>query len=117
MQTSIKTKRWRLNSGRRDDIVLTRLRLGHCGLASGLKLVGKHPDGLCQCGNLETVKHVMLLCKQYTRERQQLFIELSKLGFSSFSMQSIFGTEQNKTELVGKAVLKYLHSSGLYVRI
>ena len=117
LQTSIKTKRWRLNSGRRDDIVLTRLRLGHCGLASGLKLVGKHPDGLCQCGSLETVKHVMLLCNQYTIQRQQLFKELSKLGFSRFSMQSIFGTEQNKTELVGKAVLKYLHASGLYVKI
>lgn len=117
LQTSIKSKRWKLNSGRRDDIVLTRLRLGHCGLASGLKVVGKHPDGLCQCGSPETVQHVMVSCRQYTRERQQLFIELSDLGLQSFSLQSIFGTEQNKTELVAKAVLKYLHSSGLYVRI
>lgn len=111
------TKRWKLNSGRRDDVVLTRLRLGHCGLASGLKLVGKHPDGLCQCGSLETVQHVIMSCNRYAGQRRQLFIELSDLGFLSFSMQSIFGTEQNEAERVGKAVLKYLHSSGLYVRI
>ena len=117
LQTTIKSKRWNLKSGRRDDVVLTRLRLGHCGLASNLNVVGKHPDGLCECGSPETVQHVILACSKYTRERQQLFEELSDLGLSSFSLQTILGVEQNRTEPVGKAVLKYLHSIGLYVKI
>lgn len=33
---------------RRDQIIITRLRLGHCGLAKNLLTIGKHPDGLCQ---------------------------------------------------------------------
>lgn len=41
---------------RRDGVLLTRLRLGHCGLGSGLLLVEKHPDGKCEeCGEVETV--------------------------------------------------------------
>lgn len=89
------TKRWKLNSGRRDDLVLTRLRLGHCGLAIGLKLMAKHPDGLCQC--VETVQHAILSCNRYAKERRQMFVQLSDLGLSSFSMQTILGYEQNRT--------------------
>ncbi|KAM3606960.1 uncharacterized protein V6R79_000107 [Siganus canaliculatus] len=117
LQPSTKTKRWKIKSGRRDDIVLTRIRLGHCGLASGLRVVGKHPDGLCQCGSPETVQHVILSCSKYARERRQLFIELSELGLSRFSLKSMFGAEQSDTESVGKAVLRFLRSSGLYVRV
>ena len=60
---------------RRDGIVLTRLRLGHCGLASCLNIIGKHPDGLCQCGQQETVQHVLFSCDNYRIERQQLYEE------------------------------------------
>ena len=97
--------------------MLTRLRLGHCGLASNLHVVGKHLDGLCECGSPETVKHVMLYCRKYLRERQQFFVELADLGLSSFSLQTMLGPDQNGTESVGKAVIKYVHSIGLYVKI
>lgn len=45
----------------------------HCGLASCLKVVGKSPDGLCECGNLQTVQHVMLSCNKCRRERQMFY--------------------------------------------
>lgn len=117
LQTSIKAKGWNLKSERRDNVVLTRLRLGHCGLASNLNVVGKHPDGLCECGSPETVKHVVLFCRKYSRERQQLFVELVDLGLSSFSLQTMLGMDQNRKESVGKAVIKYFHSIGLYENI
>ena len=41
--------------GQKDEVVLTRLRLGHCCLASCLKVIVKHEKGLCECGELETV--------------------------------------------------------------
>ena len=96
--------------------ILTRMRLGHCGLAGCLKVERKHPDGLCECGNLETVHHIMFVCNKYKGERQQLFKELSDVGLSVFSHKSIFGAEQN-IGLIGKAVVKFLHSTGLFVRI
>ncbi|KAK7877514.1 hypothetical protein WMY93_031782 [Mugilogobius chulae] len=53
---------------RQDDINLTRLRLGHCGLASGLFLIGKHADGCCECcGVPETVAHVVMRCPASNR--------------------------------------------------
>lgn len=117
IQPSVNSERWRVRSRkRRDGVVLTRLRLGHCGLAGCLRLVGKHQDGLCECGSVETVNHVVLKCNKYNRERRQLFKELSDLGLSVFSLQSIFRANQN-TEGVAKAVLKFLHSTGLYMRI
>ncbi len=52
----------RVNLPRIDETKWTRLRLGHCGLASGLMLVGKHRDGNCEhCGVLESVQHVLML--------------------------------------------------------
>ena len=70
--------------------------------------------GLCECGNLETVQHIMFVCNKY--KRQQLFKELSDVGLSVFSHKFIFGAEQY-IDLIGKAVVKFLHSIGLYVRI
>ena len=99
----LKSNIWKTKAGRRDNVILTRMRLDHCGLAGCLKVVGKHPDGLCECGNLETVHHIMFVCNKYKSERQQLFKELSDVGLSVFSHKSIFGAEQN-IDVIGKAV-------------
>ena len=82
------------------------MRLGHCGLAGYLKVVGKHPDGLCECGNLETLQHIMFVCNKYKSKRQQLFKGLSDVGLSVFSHKSIFGAEQD-IDLIGKEVESY----------
>ncbi len=67
---SVKIKMWRLKPGKRGDVVLTRLRLGDYGLASCSKVLGKHPHGLCECGDLKTVHHVMFSWNKYRSERQ-----------------------------------------------
>ena len=53
LQPSVKCKKWRSMFGWKDEVVLTRLRLGHCCLASCLKVIGKHENGLCECGEME----------------------------------------------------------------
>ena len=53
--------------GRKDEVVLTRLR--HCRLASCLKVIGKHENGLCECGEMETVVHVLFSCNLYSSQR------------------------------------------------
>ncbi len=51
--------RGRNSRGRRkEDCVISRLRLGHTGLNSTLHIIRKHPTGLCDwCGVKETVEH------------------------------------------------------------
>ena len=53
-----------LGFDRREEVVYTRLRLGHTGLNSTLKLIGKG-NGLCtECNVKEDVEHVLFNCKK-----------------------------------------------------
>ena len=116
IQPSVQKKTTSMNSGRRDNIVMTRLRLGHCGLASYLNVIGKHPDGLCQCGQVETIQHVMFSCGKYRTERRQLFKDLADQGLEVYSFKSIFAADAN-FQNVGRAVLSFLHSTKLYAKV
>jgi hypothetical protein len=50
-------------------------------------LVGKHPDGKYEeCGEVETVKHVLLYCKRYVEGSRIFFCELAELGVTTFSL-------------------------------
>jgi ribonuclease HI len=58
---STKVKFTHLN--RRQERVLTRLRLGKCSLNYYLYKIRKHPTGLCDtCGVEETVEHFLISC-------------------------------------------------------
>jgi len=48
-------------------VLITRLRLGRCRLASYLHAIGCHPDGLCNvCNTNETISHLLFECTKYT---------------------------------------------------
>ena len=100
--------------GRRDTVVITRLKLGHCTLKHGLALVGKHPDGKCTCGEGETVKHALMECTNYHTERSPMQAELSETGVMDHSLKSILNAEHCETT---KTVINVLHRTGLYIRI
>ena len=68
---------------RKNLAVIARLRLGHCGLRSGLVLTGKHPDS--KCGGMETVRHILLQCKKDRLQRRKM---LRDLLFALYSLQS-----------------------------
>ena len=58
---------------RREEAVLSRLRFGHTGLNSTLFLIiGKHETGRCDCGQEETVEHVIMDCERYEPDRRQM---------------------------------------------
>ena len=58
---------------RREEVWITRLRIGHTGLNSGLQIVGKHQTGTCMhCGEREGVEHVLLHCPAYSIERERM---------------------------------------------
>jgi len=48
---------------RRQEVIITSLRLGKCQLNAYLYQIGKHGDGLCvTCNKPETVSHFLIEC-------------------------------------------------------
>ena len=105
-----------MGKGRRQQVILTRLRLGHCGLAADLALIGKHPSGLCECGEEETVRHVLLECCRYEQERRVLFSNVLGLGEPVVSLKVLLGSAEHQLE-VGRAVLRLIYTTGLGTRV
>jgi len=99
---------------RREESIITRLRIGHTGLNSSLKLIGKHPTGKCQhCTHLETVEHILFQCTKYSEERNQLFQSLRMVN-QNFTMQGLLGkTSSNNYHFV----IKFLRDTDLAKRI
>ena len=68
---------------RREEVVYTRLRLGHTGLNSTLKMIGKD-NGLCtECNVKEDVEHVLFNCKKnkVEAENDRLINDILEQGF------------------------------------
>jgi hypothetical protein len=64
---------------RHEEVVLSRLRIGHTRLNSTLFLMKKHVDGNCgyciRCSP-ETVEHVLIHCQKYYQDRQRLIAQV-----------------------------------------
>ena len=114
IQENVNKDRCTFRCIRKDDVAITRLRLGHCGLRSGLALIGKHPDGRCECGEGETVQHVLLQWGRYSRQRRTLYRRLGSAAESVFNMRTLLNLDSvDKT----KELMDYLHIIGVYKRI
>ncbi len=97
-----------LNLSREDQVILTRLRMGHTKLNSTLHIIGNHSTGLCEiCQVKETVDHVLLLCPRYEQERNELQRELQNLGCTEFSICNILSTKQGSGKII-KTILKFI---------
>uniref|UniRef100_A0A3Q3AL86 Reverse transcriptase domain-containing protein n=1 Tax=Kryptolebias marmoratus TaxID=37003 RepID=A0A3Q3AL86_KRYMA len=61
------------NRIKKEEDIISRMRFGHTGLNSTLKIINKHNTGCCsQCGQLETVEHIFVECNKYRNEREIL---------------------------------------------
>ena len=109
MQESVSKNKCTFRCNRKDSVVHSRLGLGHCGLRSG-----KHPDGKCECGDSETVKHVLLQCKIYSKQRKTLFRKLGTDGETVFNMHTLLNLD---SWVKTKKLMDYLHKTGVYKRI
>lgn len=116
LQKSIKVNR--VGSGqRREEIVLTRLRLGHSGLNSTLNLVGKHQTGLCegcQDQEQETVEHVIMYCRGYESERVVMRNQMRAVGVQDVSIEGLLRMGDRRQV---KILLEFLREAGVYDRI
>ncbi|XP_042577199.1 uncharacterized protein LOC109095263 [Cyprinus carpio] len=79
---------------RRKDVLISRMRIGHCLLNQSMFKIGKHQTGYCdKCSSeiMETVEHVLLKCEAYARERVKLFQALREMEMEVFSIQALLG--------------------------
>lgn len=97
---------------RREEIVMTRLRIGHSNLNSTLHIIRKHPTGFCgYCQVAETTEHVLMSCKQYDEQRKEMIEELGK----ETGMKEIL--ESGANEQRRGSFFIFLRTTGLMKRI
>ncbi len=78
---------------RREEAVMTRLRLGHCSLNTTLKIIGNHQTGLCEgCREEESVDHIIMTCKRYETQRQVMKNKLRKIGVQEITLKGLLST-------------------------
>lgn len=65
------TDRWinPLNPTREQDVILTRLRIGHTWHTYKHLMSKTEPEECLTCGTEITVKHILLECRQFSEER------------------------------------------------
>lgn len=74
----------------KDETIITWLRIDHIGLNYSLNIKGRHQTGGCDdCGQLETVEQILLHCKQYKEQRNQLFQSLKSAKYSNHMLPGL----------------------------
>ncbi len=86
---------------RKDETIISRLRFGHTGLNSTLFNIGKHNTSRCDnCGQEETVEHVMLHCQKYEAERRHLTQNLRKIKVNLALIDILQKSSRNECYLI-----------------
>jgi RNase H len=63
-------------TSRREEVVLTRLRIGHTYLTQGYLLRGEDPPVCEECETILTIKHVLTKCTKYNDEKNAFKLTL-----------------------------------------
>ena len=63
------------------------------GFRSGLALTRKHPDGKCDCGGSETVRHILIQCKNYSHQRRKRFKDQGAAGETVFTLRTLLNLD------------------------
>jgi ribonuclease HI len=105
---------------RREQTLLARLRLGHCRLQYHTSRFSPHNDGLCHCGEMETVCHFLIWCPRYAASRVILFSEVSSVYSYAITEQVLLGKPVGKLSvrahrLIISAVFTFVVSTGRHL--
>ena len=86
---------------------LIRLRTGHCRLNHYLNRHNMIEDPKCECGRgIENVKHFLLLCKKFEKQRREL---KKKVGARNMRMESLLGDPK-----IVKETLEFVEKTGRF---
>ncbi len=104
-----------IGKSRKEEVIFNRILLGHSNLNSTLKILGTHPNGLCEyCNDEETIPHVFIECRKYEQERGKIIEELRKNRIQELNVKVLikWGSEVNS-----KAFYDFIRETGLMNRI
>ena len=74
---------------RKEEVIVSRMKIGHMFLNSTLFILGKPQSGLCSCQEPETVQHVLMSFRKYNQQRQEPLRKLREIGLKEVSLKSI----------------------------
>lgn len=95
---------------RRDEIVLTRLRIGHTNITHSYILDKKEKPRCTRCNTYLTVKHILLECANFINHRLALR-QICHRHNVDFCLKSLLG---NLSGEFGDGVLKFLKDADVY---
>ena len=98
---------------------IIRLRIGHTRLKNHLFKLGMEDDPNCNCGEEETIEHVILRCPRYFTARVRFKHSLYMLKIP-FELTRILGTDDEDPDLKKKIfrhLAVFLKSTGLVDKI
>ena len=75
IRTSVQCWPSSYHPNRRYEIVLSRLRIGHCRLTHQFLLAGSNPPVCAYCQVTLTVEHILVDCPKYRLERRRFGLE------------------------------------------
>lgn len=91
---------------RREETVLTRLRLGRCALNKWLKIAGQHQTGFCEgCPEDDSVEHAVRCRKQET-QRPVMRSNPRELGVKYFTLKRVLSMSERAQIRAGLAFLR-----------
>ncbi|XP_062538102.1 uncharacterized protein LOC134206402 [Armigeres subalbatus] len=100
------TNRWADQGSVADQRALKRLRIDHTRLAHTFLLKKDHPPTYDCCGTVNDVRHLILHCRKYEKERQENDI-------STISLKDGLSNDGGRT----KKLMVFLHQTRLYEQL
>ena len=106
------TKKWSTsyNKNRYRETVLARLRVGHTNITHVHLMERKEPPICNICNEQITVKHLLLNCRKYRRERDKYFPEMGNIRTENERLKHILG---DSSEIINK-LFKFLNDTELH---
>ena len=102
-ENKISTKAKDVHKIRKHEVILLRLKTGHCCLNGHLARINCHQDGMCDtCNRPETVKHFLMKCSKYTNQRVALMRSLQTENID-FTLENLLNIP-----VTAQAVIKYV---------
>ena len=95
IKTRIEHWPWAYISNRRLETALARLRVGHVGVRQHLFRFQLSDTPNCECGEVETVDHLLLFCQNSQEARASLAAGICReIGNKPLTVKLLLGGEQ-----------------------
>ena len=101
---------------RQQQTILARLRFGSCELHASRSRWYPNVSELCECGQIETVRHFLLHCEKYRQSRTKMISEIRTFWQGIISEDLLLGgatvrLQDCQWELVVAAVARFVEST------